>query len=162
MNTELSITITPPDGMEIDKEKSTFEKIVFKPKQVVQPYNKPKWEDIGLVKGYYVNDISKLWPYSANAMESNRNTFPTKEEAEACIALSQLLQWRDKYNEGWKPNLQNVNDLKFVIYSACGFIKSTSASNKFPAILSFKSPEIRDKFGKDFLELLEIAKPLLG
>lgn len=145
-----------PEGYEIDQEKSTFEEIVFKPLNT-----KPKWEDFGKVSGWYINASSTLHD-AANLSVSNdhRNIWPSKEEAEAALALSQLCQWRDKYNEGWKPDWNNYNRYKHVIVFVKGNIaRNVSASTSCP--LSFKSSEIRDKFLEDFRDLIEIAKPLL-
>lgn len=50
------IRIVPPEGMEIDKENSTFDCIKFKPIQ------KKKWrDDITLeIKGYFIDTISRI------------------------------------------------------------------------------------------------------
>ena len=98
-NKELKIEV--PQGYEIDKEKSTFEKIVFK-----KIADLPKsWENLIKIDGYYVSSQSDIKYCYENCADSiNRNVFPTKEEAEACLALAQLCQLRDRYNDGWKPN----------------------------------------------------------
>ena len=151
------VTIQAPEGYEIDKEKSTFEKIVFKPKAP----EKPKWEDFGEVKSYFVSSYSKIGELKDSIVtDSTKNTWPTKEEAEACIALSQLCQWRDKYNEGWKPNWNNTKEGKHCICIEKNAITFGlySFTNK---ILSFKTDKIRNKFLEDFRDLIETAKPLL-
>lgn len=120
----------------------------------------PKWEDFGRIEGYYITSSSIIDKYSSlNSISSNKNTFPSKEEAEACLALTQLLQWRDKYNEGWKPDWTD-NNPKYVIsvYYDEILIQKLFSGNK---ILAFKSREIRNKFLEDFKDLIEIAKPLL-
>jgi len=227
------IKITPPEGYEVDKENSTFEKIVFKPivdlsiindtdwfyietswshwlakgnilssygrnsihhniktgtvyrdkypltsgrinsirkatkEEIEAFYNKfpqykekPKWEDFGKINGCFTTSLSQIVNMSESSTHGgNKNTWPTKEEADAALALSQLCQWRDKYNEGWKPNWDN-NDAKNVIYVASNELTKDSARN-YQHVLAFKSREIRDKFFNDFEELIEVAKPLL-
>lgn len=149
------IIVTAPDGYEIDKEKSTFEKIVFK--EIVK---RIKWEDFGSIKGYYVNACGAIIPFTdVQTNYSNANTWPTKEEAEACLALSQLCQWKDRYNEGWRPDWNN-GTVKYVIYIS-GDVVFTSNSIFTQNLLSFKTCEVRDRFLKDFKDLIEIAKPLL-
>ena len=136
--------IQVPEGYEIDKENSTFEKIVFKKEERKLP---KKWEDLYEVKGWFVDFHSDVVTSGSMRTGDNvKNRFPTKEEAEACLALAQLCQLRDRYNDGWKPNWEDGTK-KYTIY--------------FNKILAFKTKELRDKFLENFKELIEIAKPLL-
>lgn len=123
---------------------------------------KPKWEDFGKVSGYCASPISGLILKKEEELPTNRNklAFPTKEEAEACLALSQLCQWRDKYNEGWKPDWSFHNERKYTIYIENNEI-TTGLDFSCKSVLSFKTKEIRDEFLADFKDLIEIAKPLL-
>lgn len=148
--------IQVPKGYEIDKEKSTFEKIVFKRKEL------PKsWEDLMTVKGYCVSTYSKIEDCSEEfyTYKENKNIFPTKEEAEACLALAQLCQLRDRYNDGWKPNWDDGGE-KHCVYFHDNEINSayTYSSHR---VLTFKTQELRDKFLENFKDLIETAKPLL-
>ena len=150
-----AVKIHPPEGYEVCPT-STQTEIRFRPVK-----SKPKWEDFGAHVGFYVNNISEVHRYTAleESCDTNRNVWPTKEEAEACLALSQLCQWRDKYNEGWKPDWEH-SEFKFHIVVGAGkVISSTSPDNSH--VLTFKTAKIRDKFLEDFSELIEIAKPLL-
>ena len=119
-----------------------------------------QWSDFGEVKGCYIGSQSKLYDYeSPSSNSANRNIFPTTEEAEACLALSQLCQWRDKYNEGSKPDYTSMYT-KYQIYFYRGQIsKDNHLSTSF--VLTFKTSEIRDKFLEDFSELINQAKSLL-
>lgn len=47
---ELKIEV--PDGYEIDKEKSTFEKIIFKKVEKELPKS---WEELKIISGYYLD-----------------------------------------------------------------------------------------------------------
>lgn len=153
---ELKIEV--PDGYEIDKEKSTFEKIVFKKVEKELP---KCWEELDIVKGFYVDSLSEIASTGEDtcAEEYNRNTFPTKEEAEACITLAQLCQLRDRYNDGWKP-CWNTDTMKHCIYVSKGEIRGGHQFEN-SRILTFEKREIRDKFLENFKDLIEIAKPLL-
>ena len=105
--------IQAPEGYEIDKENSTFENIVFKKIEKELPKS---WEDLKILNGYYVNDSSEVDIFeSYTTDEYNKNVFPTKEEAEACVALAQLCQLRDRYNDGWKPDWEDYNETKYCI-----------------------------------------------
>lgn len=163
MNTEnMTVTTTEikvniPEGMMVDEEKSTFTRIILKQKP-----QKIQWEDFGQVKGYFVNSDSHHTYYvHSKAHQNNKNTWPTEQEAKASVALSQLCQWRDKYNEGWSPDFTNLMNSCYIIYhNGSSFIRSSSTLT-FPTIFRFKDAATRDKFYEDFKDLLEEAKPLL-
>ena len=149
--------IQVPQGYEIDKENSTFEKIVFKKVERELPKS---WEDLKILNGYYVKDSSKVDLFkSYTTDEYNKNVFPTKEEAEACLALAQLCQLRDRYNDGWKPNWIDGTE-KHSIYFYSDEIYS-SYIYQTQKILTFKTRKLRDQFLENFRGLIETAKPLL-
>lgn len=150
-----AVKIHPPEGYEVCPT-STQTEIRFRPVSK----SKPKWEDFGEIKGWFIRNMGEIVAYQNTASSINRNTWPTKEEAEACLALSQLCQWRDKYNESWKPDWKDNREHKWCIGACNNRIHSyrTSDSN---SVLSFKTSELRDKFLEDFSELITIARPLL-
>ena len=149
--------IQAPDGYEIDKEKSTFEKIVFKKEERKLP---KKWEDLYEVGGWFVDFQSDVVTSGSMRTGDNvKNRFPTKEEAEACLALAQLCQLRDRYNDGWKPDWTDFT-MKPSIYFHKD-IATTGENRSERTILYFRSEKIRDEFLENFKGLIEIAKPLL-
>lgn len=156
-NKELKIEV--PQGYEINKEKSTFEKIVFKKVEKELP---KCWEELGEIKGWYVDSFSDILPCDkCNSNEdTDKNMFPTVEEAEACLALSQLCQLRDRYNDGWKPDWTDDNQFKWNIHVFKDDIY-TMANLFVKKVLVFKTQELRDKFLENFRDLIETAKPLL-
>ena len=152
------LKIEAPEGYEIDRENSTFKKIVFKKIENELPKS---WEDLYEVGGWFVDFHSDVVTSgSMRTADSVKNRFPTKEEAEACVALAQLCQLRDRYNGGWKPNWEeNINE-KYSIYFHNEKIYSDYSYNT-RHVLSFKTYELRDKFLENFGDLIETAKPLL-
>jgi hypothetical protein len=62
----------------------------------------PKWEDLEDVQGYFTTARSRIHEHDGRIEEEDKNVWPTKELAEASLALSELLQYRDYVNEGWK------------------------------------------------------------
>jgi len=143
------------NGYCMDKEKSTLQCIVFK-----EVKKGVEWSDFGLVSGWWVtenSEIKKVGDIVNN--ELNCNVFPSKEEAEACLALSQLCQWRNKYNGDWVADWADGETKKYCIIQAVDIMVDTYYKSR--KVLSFKSAEIRDKFLEDFRELIEQAKPLL-
>ena len=157
-----TLLIQIPEGFEIDKDKSTFECIVFKetPKK---PVRISKWEDFGKIKGYYITSASGLEAATSN-LASNlwnyRNVWPTKELAEASLALCQLMRYRDNWNEGWVANYTNDNNVKWSINLQNGIL-GVYGWSETQHILAFETKDMAVEFGRTFNTLLEIAKPLL-
>ena len=154
---ELKIEV--PAGYEIDKEHSTFEKIIFKKAEKELPET---WEDLKTINGFFVSNLSNIEKTIDNSITAiqNRNIFPTKEEAEACLALAQLCQLRDRYNDGWKPDWEDGEEQKHVIIIHTGRIHVETFFS-IQHLLAFKTEELRYKFLENFRDLIEIAKPLL-
>ena len=155
-----TLNIEIPIGYEIDLEQSnlTEGKVVFK--EIKKQYPKT-WEELKKVKGFWVTDRSELATADSYALEVNRNVFPTKELAEASIAMAQLSQLREVYRQGWEPNWNNINEKKYCI--AFGFNRIITHSYYYNhEFLSFQTPEIRDEFLNNFASLIETAKPLMS
>ena len=117
MKEEKTITITAPEGYEVDKEKSSFDRIVFRP---LPEKGLPKtWKDMGQITGCFVHrdpfEGVGILGSSVKADQYNRAIWPTEAEAEASIALAQLCQLRDRYNGGWKPDWES-KEYKWAIY----------------------------------------------
>jgi mannose/cellobiose epimerase-like protein (N-acyl-D-glucosamine 2-epimerase family) len=125
-----------------------------------KPVDLPKrWEDLTDLLGYWVSKDSRISTANTSPIEENRNVWPTKEEAEASIALAQLCQLRDVYNGAWKPDWTD-DSLNHVIE----LVKDRPYRETYTTtrrVLSFKSEKLRDEFLENFRDLIEIAKPLL-
>nr|DAO92526.1 MAG TPA: hypothetical protein [Caudoviricetes sp.] len=151
------LKIEAPEGYEIDRENSTFKKIVFKKIENELPKS---WEDLYEVGGWFVDFHSDVVTSgSMRTADSVKNRFPTKEEAEACVALAQLCQLRDRYNDGWKPDWTDFT-MKPSIYFHKD-IATTGENRSERTILYFRSEKIRDEFLENFGDLIKTAKPLL-
>ena len=154
---EKTIKITPPEGYEVDKEKSTFNEIVFKK---LEPNLPMSWEELGVIKGYYVSSNSNINDtFCTNTTDINRNLFPTKEEAKAMLAMAQLCQLRDAWNNGWEANWEDDTE-KYCIISYKNIL-CTDFYYYTSTPMTFKTRELRDKFMETFKDLLEEAKPFL-
>lgn len=89
---ELKIEI--PEGYEIDKEKSSFEKIVFKKKIEINC-----WEDLKHVPGMYISENSCLLPAPAGlVLPHNKNVFLNEKYAKSALALAQISQLLPYYD----------------------------------------------------------------
>ena len=159
------IKINCPEGFEVDKENSTFECIKFKPIKKELPKT---WKEFcethrQKIGEYYLNRDSSIKMILANGStresDYDRNILPSRELAEAMLALCQLIQLRDCYNDGWSPNWKDTK-IKWYIYS---FKDNINLYNDMwqSHVLSFKTEELRNEFYNNFKDLIEIAKPLL-
>lgn len=89
---ELKIEI--PDGYEIDKEKSSFEKIVFKKKIEVNC-----WEDLKRVTGVYITDSNCIVPAAVGLLKPhNQNVFLNEKFAKSALALAKISQLLPYYD----------------------------------------------------------------
>lgn len=155
------ITVIPPEGYEIDEQNSTLQRIVFKEK--VKEKVLPKtWEELGFINGYWINNYSELRGIAKDQSCSpfNMNMWPTYEEAKASLALAQLCQLRDRYNDGWKPSDMDWYENKSTISIVEGapFADISTVTSR---VLTFKTSELRNEFLQNFRDLIEIARPLL-
>ena len=159
---EKKLKINIPEGYEIDKEKSTFEEIVFK--KVEDPLAKlPKtWKEYCK----YTKDCPSYFgnPRKNNIFETRfagfYNEFFTEERAKQYVSLGKLLQLRDY----WVSNLKNnSNNFVAVIYHFDGEIVNTNVSKKRSSSysLTFPTREIAQKFIECFKDLINEAYPLI-
>lgn len=161
---ELKIQI--PEGYCIDESKSTFEKIVFKKKDT-----KPRsWEEYCL----NIKRNSVFWISGDSSVENvfnidgstlipsfDKNTLPTKELAEAFLAMMQLISLRQAWIGDWEPDWRsNVDCDKYCIIGIyCNFEVHLLKKCRYP--LSFPTKEMAEDFIDCFKDLLETAKPLI-
>ena len=100
------------------------------------------WEGLKGIEGYYISNHSDIHSAeNAETHKSNRNIWATKEQAEACLAMSQLSQLLKDVNGDWVPD---------EIYDS-----------GYPPFLVFKTPRIKYAFLKVHKELIKQARPLL-
>jgi hypothetical protein len=157
--------ITLPDNFEIDKIENGV--IYLKEKYKIFPKT---WEEcvyynLGNYEG--INDHSKIVNVQAVSFSPISHNIIPKGLAKPILALSQLLVCRNAYwkiDNNWNPKISR-NDVVYVIYTnnvgvitrdyqyCVNFLRSS--------ILSFRTPEIRDKFYDNFKDLIEQAKELL-
>ena len=147
------VKIEVPQGYVIDKEKSTFEKIVFK-----KIDNRPKtWEEYcKLTKGICSNYANA----TTNMVYKDRytgayNEFATKERAEQFIALGKLLQLRDYWVKGYNAFRYAVYGNRFDGTAICDWLENTH----YP--LTFPTKEMAEEFKDYFEDLIKQAFPLV-
>ena len=149
MEKELKIEV--PQGYEIDRQKSTFEKIIFKK----IPENPKTWEEYcSLMKGktmYYTNCNT----ITVSGFSDAHDKFVTKKRAEQFIALGKLLQLRDYWVKGY-------DKFSYIVWSNSVrrlFVSYWVGLTPYP--LTFPTKEMAEEFKNCFSDLIEQAYPLV-
>ena len=148
---EKELKIIPPIGYEIDRQKSTFEKIVFKK----IPENPKTWEEYcSLMKGktmYYTNCNT----ITVSGFSDAHDKFVNKKRAEQFVALGKLLQLRDYWVKGYDKFsyfVCNDSDRRVFVYYC-------DSVNPYP--LTFPTKEMAEEFKDCFEDLIKQAFPLV-
>ena len=140
---EKEIKIQVPEGYKIDKEKSTFEKIVFKKKESIVNC----WEDLSKVKGVYISVDSVICVFNSfvdNANNRNKNVFLNEKYAKSALALAQISQLLPYYDTNVKWDGTTV---KYCIYRKDRKIIINTLTSAFE-ILAFNTREEAERFLK--------------
>lgn len=92
----------------------------------------------------------------------DRNLLISKEDANQHLVLMQLHRLRDCYRQGWKPNWEDTNTLKYCIF----FANKEQNLNIYPSyerreFLSFQSEQLAQEFLNNFRELILQAGDLI-
>ena len=159
--------IIPPEGYEVDKENSTFEKIVFKKVEEKLTYTKIVNELFTGKRYYYTNDYGTI-KESADPQKVNDfcdidpNNAPTKHQLQKLLALNKLMNVAYYLNDGWAPDWNDGGQEKFYIYYNSA-VKTFNVSANFyynSGVIYFKSKEL----AKQAVEILgeETIKLALG
>lgn len=155
------LKINIPEGYEIDKEKSTFEEIVFK--KVDSFSNLPEtWEEYcKQTKGcesYFHTRYPKPCIRKSPSFDGVYCEFSTEERVKQYVALGKLIQLRDYWTNNWKSDRDS-----FIVYTARfepTLIKvGRSLGTNYP--LAFPTEQMAKKFKECFKDLLIEASPLL-
>lgn len=111
---------------------------------------------------YYIYIDSSIKENSDDYRNSifDKNMLPSKEAAEAHLALMQLHQLRDCYRQGWTPNWLDDNNKYCIVYNSV-YNYSISINKSTRVFLSFQSREIAQLFLDNFRNLIEEAGDLI-
>lgn len=156
---ELKIQI--PDGYEIDKEKSIFEKIVFKKKDT-----KPRsWKEyLELNTGF--DGVGIDWNcggVQTTGLHHRGKAIVPTYLAQPFIAMMQLMSLRQAWIGDWKPDYyMNMASNWCIEYEPNpGVFSITNHCKTNGGGLTFPTREMTKDFMNCFKDLLEIAKPLI-
>lgn len=148
------VKIVAPDGYEIDREHSTFDKIIFKKKV-------KRWRDkTGLnVNGWYITEDSNILPlYEFGYDSTSRNIFATDHQAYSALAMawiSQIMVNDERFGgvvsySEWA----DVKTTKFIITRMKNQIVKDETLSAYH-FLAFHTKEQRDLFLKENKDLVK-------
>ena len=150
METEMICAIEIPEGFEIDKKRSTFERIVFKKIGVDLPESWLEFSRSLSEKSVIVRDI-----HSQEFVMTGLD----RSDAEAHYALLKLHHLRDCYRQGWDET--KSNGMGWVVYVDHRNNLDRIGCSYGKGFLSFQNKEMADEFAKNFKDLILQAKKLL-
>ena len=134
------IKIQVPEGYEIDKEKSTFEKIVFKKKEAIIN----SWEDLKNIKGVFIDYSSNIQEHETTSNEE-KYIFLNEKYAKSALALAQISQLLPYYDTN--VNWEDGTTFKHCIYRQKEKIVISTLNSSFE-ILAFNTREEANRFLK--------------
>lgn len=165
-----TIEIEVPDGYKVEYNKDTQKVEIVK---IGLPKTWEEFCDNNPIKNWecFITERSKIEDFytedsvtipeekRARNVDTDKSTLPDRETAEAFLALMQLVQLRDCYRQGWKPDWKDGSKKHCIVAYDSYILKESYL--KLNTTLSFQSEEIRDKFMKNFSDLIEKAKELI-
>ena len=160
-----TIEIEVPDGKRAIWKDN---KVVF---EDIKPQLPKTWEkfceNYKLNKGeFFIGSGSEICknPYdNSRDKDSDANVLPSKQAAEAHLALMQLHQLRDCYRDGWLPNgLSDIHGIEmYYDPSNCVVKVRVIKCHIISKFLSFQTEERAKEFLTNFRELIEEAGDLI-
>lgn len=126
---ELKINI--PDGYEIDQEKSTFERIVFKESEKPSTYNNIAVKLFTGINCFYLGKSGEI--IAVNDIDVDYMHEPhlsvTKEQLESFLASNKLANVAKYLNGGWLPDWEDSIQFKYHHYIHNNRVLKISFSN---------------------------------
>ena len=158
---EIKFNIDVPEGKKVILKNNT---IIF---EDIKPQLPKTWEEFckqnEIKKGEcLIDDYSRIGEILADKRYEtiDKNVLPNKQAAEAHLALMQLHQLRDYYNDNWHCDWNNEYEKNAVIVRSHGELK-IYAEWAITTFLTFKSMELAEEFLTNFRELIEQAGDLI-
>lgn len=153
---EKCLDIEIPEGYEIDKEKSTFTKIVFtKIKRDISSWEKCFIGDY--LKGYFITEQSEIESFTqTDASDTDENVFKTKKQAESALAYAKLTQLMalPEFNGEWTPDWDS-SDTKYCIAARNNKV-STLETCKWREKICLRTEELCQEFLDTYEDLLKV------
>lgn len=156
MENQMELKISIPEGYEIDKEQSSFEKIILKKKiKEIKTWEDLIGEDVS-ESSVFIDSFSNILkdPHLVKYNYESRNFFIDSRHAKSALAMAQISQLMPYYGgqileEEWKNSMTKYTILKR--YSKIDF-RITTDTFQF---LAFHTEEQRDSFYRNNEQLVK-------
>lgn len=109
------LEIEVPQGYEIDKEQSTFEKIIFKKVEEKLTYEKIADKLFQYEKHYYTTEAGNIIKSSPIGWQCP-NVAPTEHQLQRLLATNKLMNVAYYLNDGWEPDWEDDFQAKYFIF----------------------------------------------
>lgn len=90
---ERTMTVIPPEGYEIDKDRSTFENIVFNRLEPIIT----TFDSIRRISGFFIDRDSSIKRACGKAQDTYRNLFVDEKHTKSALAMAQISQLMPHY-----------------------------------------------------------------
>lgn len=131
--------------------------------EVLKPVPNPKpstcFEDLIGRSGFYSCTFSSVYDSEIESLGSE-NTFATKEQANAVLALAQLSHHMAIWNGDWVADWKDSGQTKYTVTFFNGKF-DIGGYGLHQVFLHFKNRTLAEDFLETFRDLIEQAKPLL-
>ena len=111
---------------------------------------------------HYIDDscnlVAAIGGYKRD-VQKDRNLLPSKQAAEAHLALMQLHQLRDCYRNGWLPDWKEQSVKHTILIDHDDIV--VGKSYVISCFLAFQTEELAEEFLNNFRELIEEAGDLI-
>lgn len=143
------IKIEVPEGYEIDKDRSTFERIVFKEVKKAVTYKDIAASIIKHKESFWISSNGSIIGSKSIDSPEEPNNSSTKEQLESILALNKLCNVAKYLNGDWLPERSRGSYIKWFIginYESLGGPESTLTIGKHNtvqySIVYFKTKEL--------------------
>lgn len=167
---ERAIKLTLEKAKEFYKKGGEFRELAlsaFTEEELTKGGLPKTWEEFcsqfNIHREYYIETDSNIYEDNNDRRSPlfDKNMLPSKEAAEAHLALMQLHQLRDCYRQGWEPNWSDGEDKYCIVRSYNDTNHLVAAYKGAKVFLSFQSADIARLFLKNFRGLIEAAGDLV-
>lgn len=166
----MKVTIEiPDDQIKLVNGKPLLDWGLFDPSQNVLPDTWEEFCKVNLIgcEECYINRVSKIIKaddikiYGDYREPNHYNLLPSREAAEAHLALIKLHQLRDCYRQDWLPkDAYEKQEPTYNIHTSLGVLY-VDTMYAYGSFLSFQTMKLADKFFNNFKDLITEAGDLI-